>query len=125
MCRLLKGDFSMKKQSEQTKITALYERLSRDDESAGESNSIVNQKKMLEKYAKEQGFSHLAHYTEIKLAYLIQRIGTEYLKSRRNKGFRHIGRDRKPFSFGGNFHFCKEQYLKVNPLHRYLNPPCQ
>ena len=32
MCRLLKGDFSMKKQSEQTKITALYERLSRDDE---------------------------------------------------------------------------------------------
>ena len=62
---------------------------------------------------------------EIKLAYLIQRIGTEYLKSRRNKGFRHIGRDRKPFSFGGNFHFCKEQYLKVNPLHRYLNPPCQ
>lgn len=68
MCRLLKGDFSMKKQSEQTKITALYERLSRDDESAGESNSIVNQKKMLEKYAKEQGFSNLAHYTEIKLA---------------------------------------------------------
>ncbi len=34
----------------------LYERLSRDDELAGESNSIVNQKKMLEKYAKEQGF---------------------------------------------------------------------
>ena len=55
----------MKKQSEQTKITALYERLSRDDESAGESNSIVNQKKMLEKYAKEQGFSHLAHYTDM------------------------------------------------------------
>ena len=59
-----KGDFSMKKQSEQTKITALYERLSRDDELAGESNSIVNQKKMLEKYAKEQGFSNLAHYTD-------------------------------------------------------------
>lgn len=41
-----KGDFSMKKQSEQTKITALYERLSRDDELVGESNSIVNQKKL-------------------------------------------------------------------------------
>ena len=54
----------MKKQSEQTKITALYERLSRDDELAGESNSIVNQKKMLEKYAKEQGFSNLVHYTD-------------------------------------------------------------
>lgn len=54
----------MKKQSEQTKITALYERLSRDDELAGESNSIVNQKKMLEKYAEEQGFSNLTHYTD-------------------------------------------------------------
>lgn len=37
----------MKKQSEQIKITALYERLSRDDELAGESNGIINQKKML------------------------------------------------------------------------------
>ena len=32
------------------KITALYERLSRDDELQGESNSIVNQKKILEEY---------------------------------------------------------------------------
>ena len=59
-----KGDFFIKKQSEQTKITALYERLSRDDELAGEGNSIVNQKRMLEKYAKEQGFSNLSHYTD-------------------------------------------------------------
>ena len=106
-------------------LTALYERLSHDDELQGESNSISNQKAMLEDYAEKNGFTSIRHFTEIKLAYLIQRIGTEYLKSRRNKGFRHIGRDRKPFSFGGNFHFCKEQYLKVNPLHRYLNPPCQ
>ena len=33
------------------KITALYERLSRDDDLAGESNSITNQKKYLEDYA--------------------------------------------------------------------------
>ena len=33
------------------RITALYERLSHDDELQGESNSITNQKKMLEKYA--------------------------------------------------------------------------
>lgn len=33
------------------KITALYERLSRDDEQVGDSNSIVNQKKYLENYA--------------------------------------------------------------------------
>ena len=35
----------------QAKITALYERLSRDDEIAGDSNSIVNQKRYLEDYA--------------------------------------------------------------------------
>ena len=33
------------------RITALYERLSRDDEMQGESNSITNQKKYLEDYA--------------------------------------------------------------------------
>lgn len=37
-------------------MTALYERLSRDDELNGESNSISNQKKLLEQYAKEHGF---------------------------------------------------------------------
>jgi len=37
------------------KITALYCRLSRDDENEGESNSIVNQKKMLTKHAEEKG----------------------------------------------------------------------
>ena len=38
------------------KITALYCRLSRDDELAGNSNSIIHQKEMLSKYAKERGF---------------------------------------------------------------------
>ena len=33
-------------------ITALYERLSQDDELQGESNSITNQKKLLEEYAR-------------------------------------------------------------------------
>ena len=46
-------------------ITALYERLSRDDELQGESNSISNQKKMLENYAKQNGFTHIRHYTEM------------------------------------------------------------
>lgn len=36
-------------------ITALYERLSRDDDQFGDSTSIVNQKEMLENYAKEHG----------------------------------------------------------------------
>ena len=45
-------------------ITALYERLSRDDEQQGDSNSIVNQKKMLEEYAARNGFQNVAHYTD-------------------------------------------------------------
>lgn len=46
------------------KITALYERLSRDDELAGESNSITNQKQYLENYARQNGYANCAHYTD-------------------------------------------------------------
>jgi len=46
------------------KITALYERLSRDDESAGDSNSIVNQKSYLLEYAASHGFTNCVHYTD-------------------------------------------------------------
>lgn len=46
------------------RITALYERFSRDDELAGDSNSIVNQKKMLEDYAKCNGYTDLVHFTD-------------------------------------------------------------
>lgn len=46
------------------KITALYERLSRDDDNAGDSNSIVNQKKYLEGYAAQRGYSNCVHYTD-------------------------------------------------------------
>jgi len=46
------------------RITALYERLSRDDELTGESNSISNQKDYLEKYAKENGMLNIRHYTD-------------------------------------------------------------
>ena len=52
------------KKLENEKITALYERLSKDDELLGESNSIINQKEMLENYAKQQGFTNLVHYTD-------------------------------------------------------------
>ena len=38
------------------KITALYCRLSRDDDLAGDSNSIKNQKAILQKYADDNGF---------------------------------------------------------------------
>ena len=46
------------------KITPLYERLSRDDELQGESNSISNQKQMLEEYAHRNGLPNPTHFTD-------------------------------------------------------------
>ena len=46
------------------KITALYERLSRDDDLQGESNSISNQKKLLEDYAAQHDFPNPTHFTD-------------------------------------------------------------
>lgn len=54
----------MPKTSSRQLITALYERLSRDDELQGESNSILNQKKYLEDYARAQGFTNIRHFTD-------------------------------------------------------------
>lgn len=52
------------KQLESDKITALYCRLSRDDELAGESNSITNQKSILNKYAKENNFQNIKFFVD-------------------------------------------------------------
>ena len=46
------------------RITALYCRLSRDDELSGDSNSIVNQKEILSAYAKKHGFSNIKFYVD-------------------------------------------------------------
>ena len=54
----------MLRQTTQTLITALYPRLSHEDELAGESNSISNQKRILETYARQNGFSNLKWYTD-------------------------------------------------------------
>ena len=56
------------------KITALYGRLSRDDELVGDSNSIVHQKEMLTKYAKEHGFTNTAFYIDEEIIYGEQKI---------------------------------------------------
>ena len=52
------------RKNDKGKITALYERLSRDDDLTGDSNSIINQKKLLEDYAREQGFTNCVHFTD-------------------------------------------------------------
>ena len=52
----------MSRQTE--KITALYERLGRDDEAVGDSNSVINQKLQLESYAAQHSFINCVHYTD-------------------------------------------------------------
>lgn len=54
----------MARNTNRRQITALYERLSHDDELQGESNSITNQKKILEDYAVQHGFTNIVHYTD-------------------------------------------------------------
>ncbi len=54
----------MSRQTTTTLITALYPRLSHEDELSGESNSISNQKRILENYAKQNGFGNLKWYTD-------------------------------------------------------------
>lgn len=61
-CPPIKEEQDMNRQSD--KITAIYCRLSRDDELTGESNSIVNQKAILKKYAKEQGFRNIQFFVD-------------------------------------------------------------
>src|SRR5574344_1465585 len=46
------------------KITALYCRLSRDDELQGDSNSIINQKTILKKYADDNGFTNTQFFVD-------------------------------------------------------------
>ena len=53
-----------KKKKEQVGITALYCRLSRDDGMEGDSNSVMNQKRLLQKYAKENHLENLRYYVD-------------------------------------------------------------
>ncbi|MBO4356119.1 MAG: recombinase family protein [Clostridia bacterium] len=55
---------SNRNQNTALEMTALYCRLSRDDGTEGDSNSITNQKKMLKKYAKENGFADTRFYID-------------------------------------------------------------
>ena len=54
----------MNKQPDNGKITALYERLSKDDEQKSDSVSIAHQKQILEDYARKNGFQNARHFTD-------------------------------------------------------------
>jgi len=87
----------------ETKITALYERLSRDDDVQGESNSITHQKKMLEDYAKQNGFGNILHFTDDGWSggnferpgwkKLIEKIEAGYIATVIVKDMSRVGRD--------------------------------
>ena len=55
-------------------VTALYCRLSRDDELQGDSNSIINQKKILQRYALDHGYKNYRFYIDM------SRLGRYYLQ---------------------------------------------
>ncbi len=55
---------SRKKKKEQLGLTALYCRLSRDDGAEGDSNSVANQKRLLQKYAKENSLGNTRFYVD-------------------------------------------------------------
>ena len=59
--------FYVKNTAEETEaegLTALYERLSQEDKLEGESNSIANQKKILERYCRDHGYTAIRHYED-------------------------------------------------------------
>jgi DNA invertase Pin-like site-specific DNA recombinase len=58
-----KENYNMAKKKTNRYI-ALYERLSHDDELQGESNSISNQKRLLEDYARSNGMTIFQHFTD-------------------------------------------------------------
>ena len=62
--QLISGKRTQTATIDTTKITALYCRLSRDDELTGDSNSIVNQKAILKKYADDNGFLNTEFYVD-------------------------------------------------------------
>lgn len=54
----------MKSNQNEKKITALYCRLSQEDENKGDSDSIINQKSILAKYAKDNGFENIKAFVD-------------------------------------------------------------
>ena len=58
-----KGGQKVPKIRDFDRVTALYERLSKDDEQQGESNSILNQKRLLEDFACKSGMTNIKHFT--------------------------------------------------------------
>ena len=73
------------RKTDKGKITVLYERLSRDDDLTGDSNSIINQKAMLEEFAARQGFTNIVHAEERQARQLIMHRNQERYRNSLSK----------------------------------------
>lgn len=114
-----------KKKVKEIGITALYERLSRDDDGDGDSNSIVHQKQMLEAYAKEHGFVNLRHYTDDGWSgasfdrpawnELVAGVKAEEITTVIVKDLSRVGRDHLQVGFSQTFSFEKRKFI-LSPL---------
>ena len=114
-----------KKKVKEIGITALYERLSRDDDGDGDSNSIVHQKQMLEAYAKEHGFVNLRHYTDDGWSgasfdrpawnELVAGVKAEEITTVIVKDLSRVGRDHLQVAFSQTFSFEKRKFI-LSPL---------
>lgn len=114
-----------KKKVKEIGITALYERLSRDDDGDGDSNSIVHQKQMLEAYAKEHGFVNLRHYTDDGWSgasfdrpawnELVAGVKAEEITTVIVKDLSRVGRDHLQVGFLQTFSFEKRKFI-LSPL---------
>ena len=67
----------MNNRQSQEKITAIYCRLSRDDDLAGDSNAIIHQKDMLTRYARERNFPNVSVYAVF--SPLMNTVETQYI----------------------------------------------
>ena len=106
----------MLRQTNQQPITALYPRLSHEDELQGESNSISNQKRILETYAKQNGFSNLRWYTDDGYSGAnFQRPGFQAMLADIEAG--KVGTVMVPSNNAGFIHFSRtSQFPKLTPF---------
>lgn len=105
------------------RATALYERLSKDDELQGESNSISNQKKYLEDYARTHEFRKIQHYTDEYNQRMIQHNGGS-TRHKHEKRLSRVGFSSPRVAFLRllRFHDCRGYGVAYTPVAVSVHP---
>lgn len=115
-----------KKKQKNIGVTALYCRLSRDDGTEGDSNSVANQKRLLSKYAKENGFGNPRHYVDDgytgtnfnrpSFQKLLEDIEMGYISTVIVKDMSRLGRDYLQVGYYTDTYFpdCNIRFIAIN-----------